>query len=136
FARRGGSRMKATFRSSSEPARLPFRWAKKESALQLGWMDVGISRDHRGYVENGEYVTADTYQHWGDDVAGVNLVLSQHFNAVDMGEWHLHPDLVIALVLKREGDTWICPSDGYIEVARFTRRDDGWSSLLEIRSAY
>jgi hypothetical protein len=110
--------------------------AQQDQALGLGWMDVGISHDHRSYVQDGEYVTADTFHDWRNGLTGVNLALSQHFNGVDKGDWHLHQDLVLALGLKREHDIWVSPSDGYAEVARLSWRDDGWRSLLEIRSAY
>ena len=50
--------------------------------------------------------------------------------------WHLHQDLVIALGLKREGDIWLCPDEGYIDVAHLKRREDGSAYLLEIRAEH
>ncbi|MEN9595148.1 MAG: hypothetical protein RLY23_1631 [Actinomycetota bacterium] len=51
-------------------------------------------------------------------------------------QWHLHQDLVIALRLKREGDTWLAMDEGYIDAARLRRRQDGRPESLEIRSAF
>ena len=47
-----------------------------------------------------------------------------------------HQDLVIALRLKREGDIWVSPDEGYIEVARLQRDDDGSPFLLEFRAEH
>ena len=33
-----------------------------EDAKNLGWMDVGISHQHSGHVEDGKYVPADLYK--------------------------------------------------------------------------
>jgi hypothetical protein len=54
----------------------------------------------------------------------------------DPNVWHLHQDLVLALGLKREGNSWICPKDGYVEVARLKVADRNKPILLEIKAEY
>lgn len=97
-------------------------------------MDVGISHDHGVYVQDGRYLAADVYEPRPGEAVGQHLVLAQHINRDERREWHLHQDLVIALKLKREGDVWVAPNEGYAEVARLRRRDDGSPFLLEVRS--
>ncbi len=107
----------------------------KEAAEGLGWNDAGIGRDQRGYVQDGEYVAA---QRFGDyrGVQGEHLALSQQFSSPDVSEWHLSQDLVLTLGLKREGDAWVRPEEGYLEVARLTRNGVGGPSRLEVRASH
>ena len=107
---------------------------KKEKAEKLGWMEVGISHEHGSYVQDGKYHPADIYEDYDGDFLGIHLVLEQRSNTNENNEWHLHQDLVIALRLKREGDVWVSPDEGYIEVAKLHRREDGTAFLLEFRA--
>ena len=105
----------------------------KERAEKLGWMDVGISNEHAPHIDEQIYVPSDVEQEYTGEVIGVHLVLNQRANQNEVNEWHLHQDLVIALGLKREEDVWVSPEEGYSEVARLHRRDDGSPRLLEVR---
>ena len=108
---------------------------KQSFTEQLDWTDVGISRTHSCSFHDDKYVPADVY--YNDDLEGVNLVLNQSFdNNLDCNEWHLHQDLVISLGLKREGDIWICPSKGYVEVAKLERNQEGSPILLQIKNQF
>lgn len=107
---------------------------KKTNAEKLGWMDVGISHEHGVYVQDGKYHPADLFEDYHGEFTGINLLLVQRGNSAEHNEWHLHQDLVIALGLKREGDIWVCPDEGYIDIAHLKRRVDGSAYLLEIRS--
>lgn len=107
-----------------------------EAAEKLGWFDVGIGHRHRGYVEEGLYVPSDVYQDYRYGFTGLHLVLDQRGNTAEPSQWHLHQDLVIALGLKREGNIWVRPDEGYVEVARLSVRDDGSPCLLEIRASH
>lgn len=109
---------------------------KKPSAEKLGWMDVGISHEHGSYVENGVYHQSDIFEDYEGKFTGIHLLLAQRGNSADPSVWHLHQDLVIALGLKREGDIWLCPDEGYIDVAHLKRREDGGAYLLEIRAEH
>ena len=105
-----------------------------ESAKKLEWMDIGISHDHSGYIDDGEYFQADVYLDYSSGFEGVHLVLEQTVNG-EPSVWHLHQDLVITLGLKREGNSWVCPDDDYIEVARLKIIEDK-PALLEIKAQY
>lgn len=107
---------------------------KREEAELLTWQE--ICEDAGSSFEEENYVASDT--HLCDDRTpmGVRLVLTQSFNRYENPEWHLHQDLVIALGLKREGDNWVCPHEGYLQVARLSRDAKGRPSLIEIKSNF
>jgi len=109
---------------------------KKAAAEKLGWQDVGIIHDHGSYVDEGIYHQADLYEDYGGEFTGIHLLLAQRGNSAEQSVWHLHQDLVIALSLKREGDIWVCPDEGYLDVAHLKRQEDGSTYLLEIRAEY
>ncbi len=102
----------------------------------MGWSEVGISHDHSGYVEQNRYIQADVFEQHNSDVSGINLVLDQHGYGEMDAVWHLHQDLVVTLGLQREGDFWIRPREGYIEVAKLHRTPDGVPCLLEMRASH
>lgn len=101
----------------------------------LTWNDVGISHAHCFNYLHGEYSECDKFK--SDNFQGIHLVLNQNFdNNFDNNEWHLHQDLVLNLGLKREGDIWICPRQGYVEVAKLERNDDKSPTLLQIKNQF
>lgn len=106
---------------------------QKENASSLSWQNVGLLHSHKGYFDKGRYVPADVFESRG--VEGLALVLVQDGNSEEEPEWHLHQDLVIALGLKRESDTWLAVDEDYVEVARL-RKDSGRPVLLEIRAEH
>lgn len=101
---------------------------------QLGWSEIGIANEHSGRCEDGVYEPADTYDGWRNDIRGIHLVLEQRRIGPGVREWHLHQDFVITLGLIREGDRWLRPAEGYLEVARLNRDNDGDPALLEVRA--
>lgn len=110
--------------------------ASSEAASQLGWTDIGLSHQHRPYAEQGKYSPADIYESDFGKLRGVHLVLEQHFNAIDLPQWHLNQDLVLALGLMREKDIWLCPSEDYIDVVRQKLSPDGRPISIEIRAEH
>lgn len=109
---------------------------KRDAAAKLGWTDLGLMHDHRGYcgyAEPHSYVASDEQE--DESLTGaVRLVLSQCGNSIDRATWHIHHDFVITLGLKREGNTWVAMDEGYIEVVRMSVDDDGSPRLLEVRA--
>lgn len=101
------------------------------------WSDIDTST-HRPGLDNGHYRPADVHCDWSEErnIVGTRLVLAQARGGggFEPQTWHLHPDLVIALKLEREGDTWFRPEEGWVEVARLKRGDDDRPVLLEIRA--
>lgn len=108
---------------------------QKEFTENLNWTDIGIRHSQGLNFVFGEYSQSDIYD--SNDFKGIHLVLDQTFdNNFDNHEWHLHQDLVISLGLKREGDIWICPRQGYTEVARLERDEEGSPIVLEIKNQF
>lgn len=108
----------------------------KPQAEELGWTDIGISHQHGPDTQDGKYVSSEIYENYKGTIRGILLVLEQFINGQEVKEWHLNQDLVIALGLMREGDTWVSPDEGYIEVARLYRRYEGSPYLLEFRAEH
>lgn len=108
----------------------------KDSTEELGWDDVGTSRMFGSYVDSGRYYPCDVSEYSHVGVEGISLVIIQDFNSQDVSEWHLHQDFVVALGLKREGDIWVIPKEGYAEAARLKRRSDSSPCLLEVKAEY
>ncbi|HKW25242.1 MAG TPA: hypothetical protein VJN48_05625 [Terriglobales bacterium] len=109
---------------------------KRAAAEGLGWTDLGLMHDHCGYADHGRYVAADEYN--DRQLKGaVPLVMSQRGNSAEPPTWHMHPDLVVTLGLKREGNVWLAMDEGYIEVIRLKLdEDNNRPRLMEVRAEY
>lgn len=108
---------------------------KKAETEHLDWVDIGINNYQGLNYIDGVYSQSDLYTR--EEFEGIHLVLSQNFdNNFDNNEWHLHQDLVISLGLKREGDIWICPREGYVEVAKLERDKKGSPIILQIKNQF
>jgi hypothetical protein len=108
---------------------------ERHKAEELGWGDVGISYEHQPRIENGKYIPSDIFSDYRK-CKGINLVLVQFINNLEVKEWHLNQDFVLALGLKREEDVWVCPSEGYIEVVRLKRKQNKEPYLIEVRAEH
>lgn len=106
---------------------------KKTEAEKLGWADIGIGHNYSGYIQDDEYIPSNVYKEYGGKFTGEYLVLEQRGNSKEKAEWHLNQDFVITLGLKREGNVWVRPDEGYIDVAKLYRREDGSPYLLKVR---
>ncbi|PNB03539.1 hypothetical protein C1Y01_30575, partial [Pseudomonas sp. FW306-02-H05-BA] len=82
------------------------------------------------------YRASDLFYRRADEPIGVNLVIDQYLEDEHLHIWHLHPDLIVALKLLREGDSWFRPSEGWAEVARLKRDHHERPVLLEIRAEF
>ena len=109
---------------------------QRSEAEKLGWTDIGTRSSSRGYVENGEYIPAHTYQNYDKTLIAEQLVLERSGNLIEASEWYLNQDLTCTLELKREGDTWLAISYGYEEVARIERDKDGKAISLSTKASY
>jgi hypothetical protein len=105
------------------------------STKKLEWSDVGIN-EHSSYMEDGQYISADTHKIYGEDFTGLRLVIDQRSSDDTPSIWHLNQDFVVALGLVRERNSWVCPQDGYTEVARVKINADGKPLLLEVKAQY
>jgi len=110
--------------------------SQRPEAEKLGWTDIGTRSSNRGYVENGEYITAQTYQNDDKTLNAEHLVLERGGNRIEASKWDLNQDLTCTLELKRESDKWYAISYGYEEVAKLERDADGRAVNLSIRASY
>lgn len=95
-----------------------------------------INYSNSGYFQDEKYTASDVHLGNEGDPIGMHLVLELKTNQDELAEWHLHQDFVATLRLKREGDIWISPNEGYIQVARLTKDSDGVPILLEVRAEH
>ena len=111
--------------------------AQRPLVEKLGWSDIGIDQKHTGRYIDGVYWSADTFESWEDaDLKGINLVMVQEDSGESTGEWLLNADLILTLGLYREGDVWVCPEEGYVEVVRLTRDESGKKTKIEIKAEF
>lgn len=108
--------------------------AHRAQADKLGWSDLSVD-NHRSGVETWGYSAADIFRDWKKPL-GIKLVVDQLLEGESEHVWHLHPDLVVALCLKREGDSWFRPQEGWIEVVRLKRNAEGVPTVMEIRKEF
>jgi hypothetical protein len=108
----------------------------RDRANNLAWSDIGLIHEQRSHAFLNSYKPADVYQSRDEEDLGVELVLVQVFGLGIENVWHLHQDLVIVLELLREGDSWVCPNEGFVEVARVRRNAHGREALIEIRAEF
>ncbi|WP_288951732.1 hypothetical protein [uncultured Paracoccus sp.] len=103
----------------------------------LGWSEIGVGHETRSYADSNGYKPVDQYwRNWpSDEALGVELVIAQSFGWDD-SVWHLNLDVVSALSLRQEGDVWVRPDEGYIEVARLSRSASGQPIRLEMRTEH
>jgi len=112
------------------------------SARSLGedlrWSDIGVGHDTRHYADEEGYKAVDEFWlNWSDrSPAGVDLVITQSFGPDHDTIWHLNQDLVIALGLLREGDIWVRPDEGYVDVVRLKRDRNDQPTRIDIRTEY
>lgn len=110
---------------------------KKEQAAEMGWESIGIGYDSTPWIDDkGKYIASDIYTDFENTILGLRLALRQETESSEPTELFLHQDFVLALGLKREGDTWIRPAEGYIEVAHIRRDAEGTPNLLEVRAEH
>ena len=102
----------------------------------VNWGNLSLMHDHSPCVQDGVYLSSYRFQTYPEDVGGTFLVLCQRGNSIDQNEWHVHPDLVLGLQLKREGDNWLAMDEGYSVVIRLTRNENGSPALMEIRTSH
>jgi len=111
--------------------------ALREAAEKIiSWRNLSLMHDHAPCVQDGSYQPADLFQTYHEEIRGTYLVLCQRGSQLESNEWHVHPDLVLGLHLKREGDNWLAIAEGYEVVIRLSRNKDGSPALMEIRSSY
>lgn len=109
----------------------------REIAEKLSWGDIGLSRTIAPYAyEDGFYSTIYDYQYNDKEPIGVHLVLELPLPVVGGRLWILNPDLVAALRLIKEGNSWVRPEENFVVVAREILDENGEQRLIEIKREY
>ncbi|WP_409313573.1 hypothetical protein [Pseudomonas putida] len=111
---------------------------QREVGETLGWSSIGLIHTPGPYAfSDGRYKPADQYLLEEEEPpVGVELVLLNHLNTDHDTEWLVNQDLILALRLMREGDSWVSPNEGYMEVIRQRRHEEGRIIAIEIRAEH
>lgn len=112
-----------------------FPVASEKITSTLGWSDIGPGNPHAPWARDEHYDPADAYASRGDAI-GLHLVLTQSGYGKSPLVWHLHQDFALALDLYREGDSWVRPIEGYVEVAKLLRNADSHPIELLVRTEH
>lgn len=109
----------------------------REVAERLGWMDIGLSRSVKPYAyEDGHYSSIEQYQYNDKEPIGVHLVFEHPQPVVGGRLWMLNPDLVVALHLVKDGNSWVRPEEDFVVVAREVLDAKGHHRLIEIKREF
>lgn len=91
---------------------------------------------HRPEVDDENYFPAFELHSWPKDLHGTYLVMRNTFQTGDCEQLVFNSDLILALGLLKDGESWLYPTEDYAEVIRATQDSDGRTSLVEMRSEY
>lgn len=110
---------------------------KRLEGEKLSWTDIGLLHGGGPHAfRDGRYKPCEVYQYNDHDDLGIDLVFEQSFSDDHPTIWHLSQDLILALDLRKEGNSWLRPREGYVEVVREHLNADGRQVLIEIRSDF
>jgi hypothetical protein len=109
---------------------------REVAARTVSWGNLSLMHDHAPCVQNGVYEPADQFKPYPGELSGTYLVLCQRGSSIEQSDWLVHPDLILGLHLKREGDNWLAMDEGYEPVIRMSRNETGSPALIEIRSSH
>ncbi len=109
----------------------------RDIAEKLGWSSIGISHDAKPYAyEDGYYSSIEQYQYNDKEPIGIHLVFEHPQPVVGGRLWILNPDLVVALRLIKEGNSWVRPEENFAVVAREILDEKGEHRLIEIKREF
>jgi hypothetical protein len=115
---------------------IAFPPASRPLAETLDWHSLGLMHSGGPYAfKDKPYKTAEVYQYRDGEDVGIELLFEQNVYG-HSHIWHVNPDLVMALRLIQEGDTWVRPEEGYVDVIRQRRDNSGKVVTIEIRSEF
>lgn len=109
----------------------------RERAERLSWGQIGISHSVRPYAyDDGHYSPVDEFEYNDRHPLGVELVYEHDQPVVGGRKWILSPDLVIALRLVKDGNSWLRPEEDFLEVVREKLEEDGSHTSIEIKREF
>ena len=110
--------------------------ASRAQAEKLGWSDLGLMHSGGPYAfKDKPYKPAEVYQYRDGEDLGIEFIFEQSVSG-HPPIWHVNPDVILALALVQEGDVWVRPEEGYIDVIRQRRDGAGKIVAIEIRNEF
>lgn len=109
----------------------------QELAEKLGWSDLGIGHTPRPYAyDDGYYSAIDQFQVNDKQPIGVELVFEHPQPVIGGTLWILNPDLVVALRLIKDGNSWVRPEENFVTVVREIIDETKGHQLIEIKREF
>lgn len=109
---------------------------KRKEAEELEWHYWQFDNTVPYLEDNGKYVEAESFHDSLDGRLGFRLVLGQYYNAAHPRHVFINQDFVMAYGLLEEGEYWLRPGDGYEQVIRLKKNEDGEVLFVEVRAEY
>jgi hypothetical protein len=110
--------------------------SSRSVAEKLGWSDLGPHSAGPYAFRDHPYKPAEIFQYREGEDLGIDLVFEQLIGNDHGRIWHVNQDLILALNVMQEGDTWVRPDEGYAEVMRQRRDNEGRITAIEIKSEF
>lgn len=109
----------------------------KEFATELSWSEIGISLEHRPYAyDSGHYSPVEEYEWNEKEPIGVHFIFDHPQPVIGGRKWIINPDLIIALRLVKENNSWVRPEEDFVEVIRESFDDEGNHIQIEIKREF
>lgn len=108
----------------------------KNTVLKFSWSDISSISENKPIIIDDVYFESDIYDYYNSIVKGQFLVMRQIIDCESERNFYLHQDLVLALGLVKENDSWICPEEDYNEVVRMIRDSSNKIIKIEIKTEY
>lgn len=109
---------------------------KRDKAEELDWHYWSLDNTVPHIDGDGQYFEAESFYDDPDGRLGLRLVLTHYLNSAHPRQVYVNQDFVLAYGLLEEGNYWVRPNEGYEQVVRLTRKEDGTTAFVEIRAEY
>lgn len=108
----------------------------KAFAETLEWSYIGILDAHPYAYESGYYKSVEQYERNEKEPVGVHLIFDHPQPVIGGQKWIINPDLIIALRLVKDKNSWVRPEEDFIEVIRESFNDKGDYVQIEIKREF
>lgn len=116
---------------------LAFPPEHKDFAETLDWSNIGIILEAHPYAfDSGHYKTIDQYEWSEKEPVGVHLIFDHPQPVIGGCKWIINPDLIVALRLIKEENSWVRPEEDFVEVIRESFDDEGNHVQIEIKKEF
>ena len=103
----------------------------------MDWSNIGIILEAHPYAfDSGHYKTIDQYEMSEKEPVGVHLIFDHPQPVIGGYKWIINPDLIVALRLVKEGNSWVRPEEDFVEVIRESFDDQGNHVQIEIKKEF